>query len=322
MLDWRLIGVFLLAASGSATAAIESVPAALPDDPAVEELHEIVITALEPRYVAPTRRDRIGRIWAPVMINGKGPFRLVLDTGASHSAIIEPVANALGIDVLHAPHVRLRGVTGTAVVPMVEAQTLTVGDLEVSNVKLPIVINALGGAQGVLGTDGFDDKRILIDFRNDLIQINHSRAEHAAAGMITVPFVHEKGLLIVNAFVGGVRTRAIIDTGGQATIGNVALREVLQRRRNQTKLTNDVIQGATDDEQKGDGYAAPVIQFEDLRVQGSHITFGDMSIFEHWGLVKEPAILIGMDTLGLLDTLIIDYRRQELQIRLLQKNRS
>jgi len=38
--------------------------------------------------------------------------------------------------------------------------------------------------------------------------------------------------------------------------------------------------------------------------------------------VSQPAILIGMDTLGLLDTLIIDYRRHELQIRLAQKNHS
>ena len=57
-------------------------------------------------------------------------------------------------------------------------------------------------------------------------------------------------------------------------------------------------------------------------MQGSHITFGDMSIFEHWGMTREPAILIGMDTLGLLDTLIIDYRRRELQLRLWQKGRS
>ena len=30
----------------------------------------------------------------------------------------------------------------------------------------------------------------------------------------------------------------------------------------------------------------------------------------------EPAMLICMDVLGLLDTLIIDYRRKELQIKL------
>ena len=42
---------------------------------------EVVVEAPEPRFVAPTRRDKIGRIWAPVLIDGKGPYRLVLDTG-------------------------------------------------------------------------------------------------------------------------------------------------------------------------------------------------------------------------------------------------
>ena len=40
-----------------------------------------------------------------------------------------------------------------------------------------------------------------------------------------------------------------------------------------------------------------------------------MHIFEHWGMVDEPALLIGMDILGLLDTLVIDYRRMELHIK-------
>lgn len=33
----------------------------------------------EPLYASPTRLDRIGRVVAPVMINGRGPFRLVVD---------------------------------------------------------------------------------------------------------------------------------------------------------------------------------------------------------------------------------------------------
>jgi hypothetical protein len=47
------------------------------------------------------------------------------------------------------------------------------------------------------------------------------------------------------------------------------------------------------------------------------VTFSDLYIFKQWRLTSEPAILIGMDTLGLLDTLIIDYRRHELQLRML-----
>ena len=37
-------------------------------------MEDVAVTADEPRFVAPTRRDKIGRIWAPVTVNGQGPF--------------------------------------------------------------------------------------------------------------------------------------------------------------------------------------------------------------------------------------------------------
>src|SRR6185312_9794284 len=95
-------------------------------------LGEIVVEAPEPKYVAPTLRDRIGRIWAPVLINGKGPFRLVLDTGASHSAVTAGVARALGIP-LGETHVLLHGVMGTVAVPTIHVENLIVGDLQIDS---------------------------------------------------------------------------------------------------------------------------------------------------------------------------------------------
>jgi len=35
----------------------------------------------------------------------------------------------------------------------------------------------------------------------------------------------------------------------------------------------------------------------------------------NWRLNDEPAMLIGMDVIGVLDTFILDYRRRELQIQ-------
>jgi len=93
------------------------------------------------------------------MINGRGPFRLVLDTGASHSAITALVALALGIPTDRSPPVILRGVTGFATVPTIRVDTLSVGDVAVDQAILPIVPDALGGAEGVLGSEGLVGKR-------------------------------------------------------------------------------------------------------------------------------------------------------------------
>ena len=49
-------------------------------------------------------------------------------------------------------------------------------------------------------------------------------------------------------------------------------------------------------------------------IRAPFLTVNDLRIFERWNLTRDPAMLIGIDTLGLLDVLVIDYRRMELQI--------
>ena len=284
---------------------------------AIEELTDIMVEAPEPRYVSPTRRDQIGRIWAPVMINGHGPFRLVLDTGASHSAVTSLVALALGIPTDQSPPVILRGVTGFATVPTIRVDTLTVGDLAVDSATLPIVPDALGGAQGILGGEGLVGKRVFIDFRHDKIVITFSRNERSTRDFVDVPFHSLRNtLVVVNAVIGDVRVKAIIDTGGETTIANIALRDALTRRSVRYKGTPDEITGATKDTQNGEILPMPAIEFGTIQIRDSGVTFADAYIFKQWQLLHEPAILIGMDALGLLDTLVIDYRRHELQMRM------
>jgi len=276
-----------------------------------------MVEAPEPRYVSPTRRDQIGRIWAPVMINGHGPFRLVLDTGASHSAVTSLVALALGIPMDQSQPVKLHGVTGFASVPTIRVDTLSVGDLAVDSPVLPIVPDALGGAQGVLGAEGLAGKRVFIDFRHDKIVITYSRNERSTRDFVDIPFHQLRGtLVVVSATIGDVRTKAIIDTGGQTTIANLALRDALARHRAQKRGTPDQIMGATKDIQDGEIIAMPAIDIGSIQILDGSVTFADAYIFKQWNLLNEPAILIGMDALGLLDTLVIDYRRHELQLRM------
>ena len=291
--------------------------------PSPDSLTQVLVTAPEPRYVAPTRRDRIGRIWAPVYINGQGPFRLVLDSGATTSGITARVAQALGLTPDLSHRVLLRGVVGASPVPIVHVRSLTVGDISLGTTRLPIVADALGGADGILGTDGMSNHRILIDFHHDLITVARSHDQPAPPGYITIPFKlmrHE--LLVADAWVGSTRAKAIIDTGGQVTIANLAMRDALQSRRAQLRNRHETIEDVTQTTQPGDSADAPPIllgagfQGNAIRITNDRLIYGDMHIFEHWHMTREPAMLIGMDTLGRLDVLIIDYRRRELQLRL------
>jgi predicted aspartyl protease len=288
-----------------------------PAEPAEPEISQIVVQAPEPRYAAPTLRDRIGRIWAPVVINGHGPYRLVLDTGATRSAVIPQVVNSLGVPVAQLASVRVTGVTGSAVVPLVPISTMVVGDLSVDSTNLPVVADVFGGAQGVLGTEGLHDKRIFIDFRHDRVSIMRSRGQlDRRAGFEILPLHQLRDqLLALDVRVGNVRTKAIIDTGAQVSIGNTALRTALARR-GMKDVTKEEIEGVTLDVARGDMMRAPPIQAGSVRFTGVYITYGDMYIFDRWKLMNEPTLVLGMDVLGTVDVLVIDYRLRELQVRL------
>jgi predicted aspartyl protease len=282
-----------------------------------DQLTEIVIEAPEPRYVSPTLRDRIGRIWAPVYINGKGPFRMVLDTGASRSGVTAGVVTALGMTPDESAPVKLQGATGSLVVPTIRVDTLLVGDVLINGSRLPILKDALGGAEGTLGNEGLVDRRVFVDFRHDLIIISRSNDQRAGAGFMTIPFSLERGrLLVARVQLGRVQAKAIIDTGSQSTVANLALRNALRTRRDKEQATIDEIQGVTAAVEEGEGHSAPPIEFGPIEIHVPRMTFVDAHIFRIWHLTHEPALLIGMDALGTLDTLIIDYRRSELQLRM------
>jgi predicted aspartyl protease len=295
-----------------APAAAGAAPQALPSP--ADQLEEVIVQTTEPRYVAPTRRDRIGRIWAPVLIDGKGPYRLVLDTGANRSAITTRAARSLG----GAPAVsntQVTGFTGTAVVPTLHVGSLEVGDLLIGPSDLPVLSDVFGGAQGVLGIEGLANKRIYADFRRDHLEITLSHGERAPHDFIVVPLTQTSGgLLYANVRVGSVRAKAIVDTGAQGTIGNLALRHALMRVPPRNAAPEEII-GVTLDVQTGDNLLAPDIDFGNLQVKGARITFGDMYLFQHWKLTNEPTLTLGMDLLGSFDVLVIDYNRHELQIR-------
>jgi hypothetical protein len=304
-----------LAPAAMAAMAIASGPAWPQAASAPPPLEEVLVTAPEPRFVAPTTRDRIGRIWAPVLINGKGPYRLVLDTGASRSAVIQRVVDDAGL-VVKPNAVRLRGVTGSAIVSAVHADTLEFGELLVENTTMPIVADAFGGADGVLGGEGMTDKRIHIEFLKDRITILRSQRASAPAGFSVVPFKYalNRGMR-VDVMVGPIRAVALIDSGAQTTVGNLALRQALARRRGESDAYDDAIIGVTEDIQQATQVRVPSIVAGQLIVNNAPIMFSDLHIFEYWQINSRPALIIGMDVLGALDTLIIDYRRKELQIK-------
>jgi hypothetical protein len=121
--------------------------------------------------------------------------------------------------------------------------------------------------------------------------------------------------------IGSLRAKAIIDTGGQGTIANTALRDALQRRvRPEDHLASEIT-GATLDVQRGDLVLAPRISLGSVFIDSAYVTAGDMYIFQYWKMTRDPVLMLGMDVLGQFDMMIIDYQRREVQVRMRGRDR-
>jgi predicted aspartyl protease len=270
----------------------------------------------EPLFASPTRLDRIGRIVAPVLINGQGPFRLVVDTGASHTTISPALAARLGLLALPDSTVMLNGVTGAEMVPAVTLDRVQAGDLIVEGARAPVITtDIMAGADGILGVAGLKRERITVDFREDRITISRSKGNRGTSDMLRIPAIRlSGGLLMVVARVGGVRVQAIIDTGAERSLGNAALREALRNRNKLDSPRFTSVFGTTAAITQGELRGIPKVVMGDTTISDMDLVFGDFHIFKAWDLEGRPAMLIGMDVLGGVQQLIIDFYRREVYV--------
>jgi len=272
----------------------------------------------EPLFAAPTRLDRIGRVMTQVMVNGKGPFRFVIDTGASRSTLAPHLARALALKPSVGRNVMLNGVTGAAEVPTVAVDTIEIGALRFEKQDLPVIFTSImGNADGILGVAGFQDQRIDVDFKRDRVSVLESSGKRPHYSMVTARATRNvNGLMIVDVRIGRrIRAKAVIDTGAERSLGNLTLQAAMNRnRRKKREVVAAVVHGATPDIADGDVQAIREATIGDMTLSNLEVIFADFHVFKLWGLDQEPAMLIGMDMLGVLDRLVIDYRRNEVSM--------
>jgi predicted aspartyl protease len=270
-------------------------------------------------FASPTTRDHIGRVIVPVKINGQGPFRFIVDTGANHSTISPELAHALHLQVGTGALMTLDGITGAAQVSYVSIDRLQAGELTIQDTTLPVVeASILDGADGILGAAGMSQQSLLIDFQRNRVAIASHVDWAARARAIKIHAARvASGLIVLDTMIGQVHVQAVLDTGSERTLGNMALREVLRSRKRPTRgfvaqLTS--VYGATKEVEPGEILAAPMISIDSLRITDVAIVYGNFHIFKIWGMQDVPAMILGMDVLGTVSSLNIDFKDQTVYV--------
>lgn len=265
-------------------------------------------------FASPTRSDRAGRIIVPVSINGKGPFRFLLDTGANGSMISAALARTLGLSSNHTRDEQVQGTTGIERLPCVTIDEMRIGAIVKHDVAMPVSPSpVLSGLGGILGMAGFGPVRVLVDFRENRVEVDRSSSRLVEGYLDIHARRTADGLLMIPAFVGDVPVQAVIDTGAEETLGNSALREALRRAARHPANTR--IYGVTRQISNGGIAASPAIGLGPVVVEGLGIVYSDVPIFRIWHLDSQPALIIGMNVLGSVDGLVLDYSRQRVYVR-------
>lgn len=269
--------------------------------------------------VGATREDRSGRMVAPVRINGQGPFRFIVDTGANRSVVSHAVAERLALPTVGEGEVHtVQGVTSAS---LVAVDSLTYLDLALPSAPLPVMSGlVLAGEQGLLGVDGMLGRRLLLDFEARCIEIVGARNASRLRGQWTqmrgeLRFGH---LVVVRARINGVRVNVIIDTGSSTSLANYALYSALAFRARRTLSRANTVQmyNAGAPVLLDRAIMVPSMEMNQLEIADMLLYVGDFHVFGLWEMESEPTVLLGMDVLSHARAIAIDYERATVQFRM------
>ena len=265
-------------------------------------------------------KDAADHLTIDVTINGQGPFRFVVDTGADRSVIADNVAASLGL--LHQRQIMVEGIVRTIPAKTVRIDNISFGPISHDNLDVPVLPRLLLDADGYLGLDAIDGYKVTLDFRNRLLEIVQSRhvqfLSRNSPNEVLVPVRGQFGhLRSVNCQADGVRATTFIDTGAEFSVGNVKLFEALMDN-NPVYLRPEPVPltGITGGVVVGHITTINLVDLPPLHFEGCNILIADLQIFQLWGLSDTPALLIGMNFLRRFSRVSIDYGRKELRFDL------
>lgn len=255
------------------------------------------------------------RLSVDVLVNGRGPFKFVVDSGADTSAVGLRIARDLQLP-LGRP-VILNNMTAREVVDRVKVGQLTVGPTTISDLELPALREVDIGGDGIIGIDALVRQRLMMDFEKQLIKVEDARRpQRAMPGDIVITARRQRGQLILTEVrAAGFRLEAVIDTGTQITIGNLALRDKLSRKRRVDISTVEAI-GVTGVKAKLQLAVIDELQLGPVLLRNVPMAFADLPPFEMFGLSKEPALLLGTDILETFRRVSLDFRSRKVRFQL------
>lgn len=263
------------------------------------------------------------RMTVPVQIDGRGPYRFIIDTGAERTVISRELAGTLALAA--GPSINVTSMSGTSRVATVIVPSVTLSSVpNIGRINAPALDAVHLGAAGLLGIDTLQDHRIEIDFDNGTMAVTPSvkrkRGSRGPVGDIVVQAKSLLGQLIVtDAEFDGHPVRIILDTGSPVSIANDAFRRLA--RRSTAHFEPLQLTSATGGVVNTDYARVDRLRVGSIEFVGMPIAFAQVAPFRRFGLEKRPAILLGMNALKFFRRVQIDFPNREVRFSLPRRDR-
>lgn len=266
-------------------------------------------------------RKLVSRMTVEVMINERGPYRFVVDSGADTSVVGERIASALQLPA--APPALLNSMTDSSLVNRALVDELQLGPTVFRGLELPVLKEYDIGAAGMIGLDALVEQRLMLDFDKRVITVDDadSPAPRFDGEIVVRARLRRGQLILTEVKANGTAVDAVVDTGTEITIGNSALREKLIRR-NPKALEKVVVTGVTGVEAELTIARVAEIRLGPVVLQNVPIAFADVPPFAVFGLSEEPSLLLGTDLMEQFRKVSLDFeaRKVRFQLRKCERN--
>ena len=253
--------------------------------------------------------DGHDRLTVPVRIGANGPYDFLIDTGAERTVLARGLAERLGL--VPTGRATLVGVAGSLAVDLVDVAEVRLGSRSFYDLSAPLLDGSHIGADGIIGLDGLRNRRVLIDFKRNLIAVDDARELGGNRGFEIIVRARRRGdqLIMTNATIDGINADVVIDTGAQSTIGNRALQRAMARRRAPERTS---LMSVTGQEIAADLLFAHRVSIGSLDFRELPMVFADAPPFERLKLSEKPALLLGMAQLRAFQRVAIDFQERKI----------
>lgn len=168
-------------------------------------------TLVRSEHVLPARNLAHTMMLTQVYLNGHGPFRMIVDTGATASALRPEIAKRIGLK----PQYRVEQVTAAGSSYVLTGRA-SVRVADVTDEQVELLFSPIGhaGADGVLGQSWLDRHSYLLDFRGRQVILD---GPPPAEGL-RLNLMEMEGRPGVTADVDGEPWQLVVDSGASTLV--------------------------------------------------------------------------------------------------------